>query len=195
MAIFFIIIAYLIGSLSSAVIVCHLLHLPDPRTLGSHNPGATNVLRIGGKMPAAVVLSADALKGLLPVLIAKLSGVQDMALALVALAAVLGHIFPLFFYCKGGKGVATTLGGLFALNIFLGLIAACVWGIVTKLSRYVSLASITAITITVLISPAVSNRYYFLPLLFINLLIIGKHWTNIVRLYQGTEAKIGDHDN
>ena len=114
--ILFCLIAYLIGSISTAIIICHLKGLPDPRTVGSHNPGATNVVRIGGRRLALVVVLGDALKGYLPVFLCSAwFGFEGFALSLVAVSAVLGHIFPIFFHFKGGKGVATAFGALLAL--------------------------------------------------------------------------------
>ncbi|MEE9452277.1 MAG: glycerol-3-phosphate 1-O-acyltransferase PlsY [Gammaproteobacteria bacterium] len=191
MSIIFIILAYLIGSLSSATIVSRLFNLPDPRSQGSQNAGATNVLRLSGRKPAAIVLCADALKALLPVWFAQLLGVTDMALAWVALAAVLGHIFPVFFHFKGGKGVAPALGGFFGLNMLLCLIAILIWVSIAKLTRYSSLASIAAITLSILTSPLYINRYYLVPLIIMNIFILIKHWSNIVRLIEGRESKIG----
>src|SRR4051812_41996280 len=114
-AIVFTLIAYLLGSISSAILICKIMGFPDPRTQGSGNPGATNVLRIGGKMPAIVALIGDILKGVLPVLAARLYGLESIDLCLVASAAFLGHLFPLYFNFKGGKGVATAFGCLVAL--------------------------------------------------------------------------------
>ncbi|KAA0447047.1 MAG: glycerol-3-phosphate 1-O-acyltransferase PlsY, partial [Candidatus Thioglobus sp.] len=111
-----IIASYLIGSISSAILVCKVLRLPDPRTQGSNNPGATNVLRIGGKKAAAITLIGDGAKGAIAVAVAQYLGLDLLAMSLIALAAFLGHIYPIFFGFKGGKGVATFLGGLFVLN-------------------------------------------------------------------------------
>src|SRR5688572_5024295 len=116
-----IVVAYLIGSLSSAIIVCKLMRLPDPRSEGSNNPGATNVLRIGGKKAAAITLAGDMLKGVIPVLAAKWCGIHPLGVGLVMLAAFAGHLYPIFFRFQGGKGVATLLGCLLALNGELGL--------------------------------------------------------------------------
>ncbi|OGT06332.1 MAG: acyl-phosphate glycerol 3-phosphate acyltransferase, partial [Gammaproteobacteria bacterium GWE2_37_16] len=143
-AVFLVIFAYLMGSLSSAIIVSKLLGLPDPRTQGSGNPGATNILRLGGKFPAIITLISDILKGLIPVLIANLANIHGFWLGVIALAAVVGHVFPVFFNFKGGKGVATALGAFIALNIWIGIIAIAVWLIVTAIWRYVSLASLIA---------------------------------------------------
>ena len=117
---FFIIFAYLLGSLSSAIIISRIMGLPDPRTQGSGNPGATNVLRFGGKKAAAFTLAGDAIKGLIPVLAAKLAGVSTDILAVTAIAAFLGHLFPVFFGFKGGKGVATALGAYLGISLTIG---------------------------------------------------------------------------
>jgi glycerol-3-phosphate acyltransferase PlsY len=119
--------AYLLGSISSAIIVCQLMGLPDPRSLGSGNPGATNVMRIGGKKAAAITLFGDTLKGLIPVLIGQLLDVPLLILACIGLAAFLGHLYPVFFRFQGGKGVATLLGVLLGINWMLGLAAIGTW--------------------------------------------------------------------
>ncbi|HEY5789789.1 MAG TPA: glycerol-3-phosphate 1-O-acyltransferase PlsY, partial [Gammaproteobacteria bacterium] len=139
-----VLVAYLLGSLSSAVIVCRLAGLPDPRSGGSGNPGATNVLRLGGKRLAAVTLLGDLLKGLLPVLAARLLGVEPALLGVIALAAFLGHLYPLFFGFRGGKGVATALGVLLGLDWVVGLATLLTWLAVALLSRYSSLSSLVA---------------------------------------------------
>lgn len=186
-----ILLSYLLGSVSTAVIVCQLLGLPDPRTQGSQNPGATNVLRIGGRRAAFWVLLGDFLKGLLPVLIAKLFIHQPPILGLVALAAFLGHLYPLFFQFKGGKGVATAMGAWLGLALSLGGIAILTWVILAGLFRYSSLAAvITAIMVPIysvwLLGPA-----YIGPLLILSALLLYRHRDNIYRLIQGLEPKIG----
>ena len=138
------VIAYLIGSLSSAIIVCRAAGLPDPRTQGSKNPGATNVLRIGGKKAAAITLLGDLLKGVIPVLAAKWFGLNDMGLALVTFAAFFGHLFPIYFQFEGGKGVATLLGCLLALSWPTGLAWMATWFVVAVCFRYSSLSSLVA---------------------------------------------------
>ena len=143
-----IICAYLIGSISAAIIVCKILNLPDPRTQGSNNPGATNVLRIGGKKAAAVVLIGDGLKGALPVLVAQYLGVNLFEMTLIAMAAFLGHVYPIFFGFKGGKGVATFLGALLALNYLVGLSFALTWLFVAKVLKISSLSALIATLLT-----------------------------------------------
>lgn len=188
---FDIIVGYVVGSICSAVIVCRLFELPDPRTAGSKNPGATNVLRIAGKKYAAMVLIGDMLKGLLPVLLAKMLGSGDTLISITCVAAVLGHVFPVFFDFKGGKGVATALGGMLGLHFMLGVMVIATWLLVAKFSRYASLASILAIILAPFYSlVTIGNLHAFLPLILIALLVLYKHHDNITRLLEGTEEKI-----
>lgn len=186
------IISYLIGSISNAVIISKFLALPDPRTKGSQSAGATNILRLAGKKPALLVLIADALKGLIPVLFAWTLGIKGMALGFIVLAGVLGHTYPIFFQFKGGKGVATTLGGLLGINPLLAIFAVAVWGMVAKTFKFSSLASMSAMVATTLLSPILANKSYFLPLLLITLVILYQHRQNITRLLAGTEPKLGE---
>jgi len=181
-------IAYLLGSLCSAIIVSQICNLPDPCTQGSHNPGATNVLRLSGKKYAAIVLLGDFLKGLVPVLIANLMNLSPFAQGLVGLAAVLGHIYPIFFNFKGGKGVATTLGVLFGFHPMVGIAAIIAWLLVAYFSRYASLASMIAIGIAPFVQ--ISGKNAFIPLLIIALIVIYQHKNNIIRLRDGNEPKI-----
>ncbi|MDP3561511.1 MAG: glycerol-3-phosphate 1-O-acyltransferase PlsY [Legionellaceae bacterium] len=188
---FVISLSYLIGSICSAVIVCKLCSLPDPRTEGSQNPGATNVLRLAGKKYAVIVLLADMLKGFLPLLLGKMFGVGPAVLGFMCLAAVLGHIYPIFFEFKGGKGVATALGSILGLNFLLGFIACLIWFLVAKISRYSSLASIVAVSSTpILILFYPGGRGAFFPLLLMAGLILYQHRENIIRLKNKTESKI-----
>jgi len=136
--------AYLVGSLSAAIITCRLMGLPDPRTQGSNNPGATNVLRVGGKKAAAFTLLGDAIKGVIPVLIAQWMEAPSHILALVALAAFLGHLYPVFFGFRGGKGVATAFGVLIALSWPVGLAVLGTWLLLTKLFKISSLSALIA---------------------------------------------------
>lgn len=189
LALIFIIIAYLIGSLNSAILVCKVMKLGDPREAGSGNPGATNVLRIAGKKAASIVLAVDVLKGLIPVLLAQMLGLTGFLLACVALAAVVGHIFPVFFKFQGGKGVATAFGAILAISPIVAIIAAIVWGVVVFVTKYISLASlISAALVAVLI--LFMHIAYFIPLFLIVLLIVWRHKENIDRLRSGTENKI-----
>ena len=138
---------YLMGSISSAILVCQLFGYPDPRTEGSNNPGATNVLRIGGKPAAALTLLGDVPKGVIPVVIAHYLGLGPFVAALVGTFAFLGHLFPVFFHFQGGKGVATAFGLLFALHWPSGLVAGVVWLLVFALTRISSLASLSAFVV------------------------------------------------
>lgn len=187
----FIIIAYLFGSLSTAIIVCQLLQLPDPRKQGSGNPGATNVLRFGGKKVAIFVLIGDLLKGLIPVLIAKWCGVAQLGLAWIGLAAILGHIFPIFFGFKGGKGVATGAGVMFGLNWLLGLSVFITWLIIAATSRYSSLAAIIASISVPIYGFWFVSHATLLPLTLISLFLLWRHHDNFNRLMTGQEDKIG----
>jgi len=188
--IFMIVIAYLIGSLSSAILVCKAMNLPDPRTQGSGNPGATNVLRIGGKVPALITLLGDGLKGFIPVLVGHLIGINPFMLGVIGIAALMGHILPAFFKFEGGKGVATALGVLLALSPIVGIVAIIVWLIVAAISRYSSLAALTAM-IAAPITVLVAGKFaYFFPILIISGILVWRHWDNIQRLRVGTESKI-----
>ena len=182
--------AYLIGSVSSAVLVCQLFKLPDPRFSGSNNPGATNVLRLGGKLPAALVLTFDILKGTIPVWGAYFLGVEPNWLGAIAVAACLGHIYPVFFHFNGGKAVATAFGALLPIGLSLGGLLIATWAIVVWLTRYSSLGAI----ITVALAPIYTwliKPLYTVPVSFLTVLIIFRHRTNIKRLLQGKEPKIG----
>ena len=193
--------AYLIGSLSFAVIVSRVMGLNDPRTYGSGNPGATNVLRSGSKAAAAVTLLLDACKGWLPVVLVKWFGADfglgDNTVALVALAAFLGHLYPVFFNFKGGKGVATALGVLLGISGWLGLATALTWLIVAVFFRYSSLAaliaSIFAPVYYVLCSGIVWNAETPITaaIVVMAMLLIWRHRENIQRLMAGKESKLG----
>ncbi|KTD73970.1 glycerol-3-phosphate 1-O-acyltransferase PlsY [Legionella tucsonensis] len=189
--IFLVVLAYLMGSICSAVIVCKACSLPDPRTEGSKNPGATNVLRIAGKQYAAMVMIADLLKGTIPVLIAKILGAGPATVGFTALAAVIGHMYPVFFDFKGGKGVATAIGALLGFHFIVGILVVATWSIVAKFSRYASLASITAIGFAPFYSLLlIQHLDIFLPIFIMALLIVYKHNENIVRLIDKKEPKI-----
>jgi glycerol-3-phosphate acyltransferase PlsY len=190
MFLIFTILAYLLGSVCTAVLVCKFMGLADPRTEGSRNPGATNVLRIAGKQAALFVLIADGLKGFIPVVLAWMFGVSGFALGIVALAALLGHIYPVFFQFKGGRGVATAMGGLFGLSIFVGLLALITWGAVVYFTRYSSLAALVAFALAPIYILIFSHAAYFLPVAIMSGIIIWRHWDNIERLRSGTEPKI-----
>lgn len=184
--------AYLIGSLSSAVMLCKMAGLPDPRTEGSKNPGATNVMRLGGKKLAATVLLIDVLKGVIPVLIARALGLDINGLAAVALAAFLGHLFPVFFQFRGGKGVATALGAFLALSPALAGAALLTWIAVFVVSRISSLSAILAAAMTPLYGMWLLDGLWarWLVLVMAVLLLI-RHHSNIQRLLAGTESRSG----
>ena len=188
---YYLILSYLIGSISSAVIICKFLDLPDPRSQGSKNPGATNVLRLGGKNLAAFVLFLDVFKGAVPVYIVSYFGFGLTALTFTILFAVLGHIFPVFFRFRGGKGVATYLGGLIMTDFFVALIFGFVWLLVAKVFKVSSLAA--------LVATALSPFYYYLVtsdgestliISLISLLIFYMHRDNIKRLVNKKENVI-----
>lgn len=189
-AIVLVVIAYLIGSLSSAVIVCKALGLPDPRTQGSKNPGTTNVLRIGGKTAALITLLGDALKGFLPVFVAQIIGIHGMIVGVIALAAILGHIYPVFFKFEGGKGVATSFGALIALSPISGILALATWFLMVIIFRYSSLAALTAALIAPIFTLIFGKLAYVLPVIAISAIIVWRHIDNIQRLKAGTETKI-----
>ena len=194
-------IAYLVGSLSFAVIVSRAMGLSDPRTYGSGNPGATNVLRSGSKPAAIVTLLLDAAKGWLPVMLVKWFGpawdLSEGTQALAGLAAFLGHLYPVFFAFKGGKGVATAVGVLLAFEPLLALATMVTFAIIVFFSRYVSLASMVAAVFApayYLIGDGVAwtaSGAKTLALVVMGLLLIWRHRENIQRLLAGTESKLG----
>lgn len=184
------VIAYLFGSLNSAIVLCKLAGLPDPRSQGSGNPGATNVLRFGGKKLAATVLFFDVLKGVLPVLMAHLLGLEMVWVAATALAAFVGHLFPLFFQFRGGKGVATALGGFLALSPALAAAGLLTWLLVFAISRISSLSALTAAALTPVYSlwliDSMGARWLILA---VAIMLIARHHTNIRRLISGNEEQ------
>lgn len=180
---------YLLGSISSAILVCKLMGVPDPRTQGSGNPGATNVLRVGGKKAAAITLLGDMLKGLLPVLAAQLLAMPTAIVAGVAVAAILGHLFPLFFGFRGGKGVATSLGALLAAAWPVGLAVVITWLLVFAVSRVSSLSALTAFVLAPLYAWWLQGEPVFVAaVVFITLLLIWRHRSNIRKLLSGSEG-------
>jgi len=193
LAIGLVIAAYLLGSVSSAIVVCRLLGLPDPRTQGSGNPGATNVLRVGGKKAAAVTLLGDLLKGLIAVLAAKWSGQGAPVLALAGLAAFAGHLYPVFFGFKGGKGVATALGVLFGFSWLVGLATVATWLVMAVLARISSLSALTAMAL----APAYiwwltgDRRWLVGASIVMTAVMFWRHRRNIANLLQGKESRIG----
>ncbi len=193
--------AYLIGSLSFAVLVSRAMGLSDPRTYGSKNPGATNVLRSGSKPAAIITLVLDALKGFVPVILVRLFGEQfglgDGTLALVALAAFLGHLFPVFFKFKGGKGVATAVGVVLGVHWILGLACIASFAIILYFFRYVSLASIAAAAFAPFYylfgdrAAWYTSKPVLLAIFAMAVLLAIRHRENINRLLAGTESKLG----
>ncbi|HHJ14121.1 MAG TPA: glycerol-3-phosphate 1-O-acyltransferase [Gammaproteobacteria bacterium] len=186
---------YLLGSISSAILTCRLMGLPDPRSGGSGNPGATNVLRLGGKKAAAITLAGDMLKGLMPVLAARALGADIAVQSAVAVAAFLGHLYPVFFGFRGGKGVATTLGALLGLHLPLGLATAGSWLVIAKVFRISSLAALIAILLTPLYA------WWLIPeppllasVVFMGVLLFWRHRSNIRNLLHGEEGRIGPRD-
>lgn len=185
-----IILAYLIGSLSGALIIAKMLGLPDPRSIGSGNAGATNMKRVGGTKVGVMVLIFDLVKGLVAVILGHLFGVHPLILGMVAFAAVLGHVFPVFFQFKGGKGVATALGCLIGLAPWVGLVVALTWIIVAYLFKYSSLASLVATIAAPIYILIGSNNAYFVGVVLIAALVIFKHTDNIKRLRRGEESRL-----
>ena len=182
---------YLLGSVSSAVLVSKLMGLPDPRQSGSGNPGATNVLRLGNKSAAALTLLADVLKGVLPVLIAKYLDADTTGIALAGLGAFLGHLFPVFFGFAGGKGVATSLGIFLALNPLIAGSQVALWALMALVFRYSSLAAlVTALATPVLLAWQMDDPVLTGLGIILAALLVFRHRANIVRLVQGNESKI-----
>lgn len=192
LSIVLIIVAYLLGSIASAIIVCKIMGLEDPRTLGSGNPGATNVLRQGNKTAAVLTLFFDLLKGTLAVLLAQFLSTETWVWASVATAAVLGHLFPIFFNFKGGKGVATGFGVFLALSWTTALAMLVTWLIIALIFRYSSLAAL----VTTFLAPFYmfffnSDLYFLFATAIISLLLMWKHKKNAINLVNGIEQKIG----
>ena len=193
--------AYLLGSLSFAVIVSRMMGLSDPRSYGSKNPGATNVLRSGSKAAAVITLLLDALKGWLPVVLVRCCGkpygMEEGTLALVGLAAFLGHLYPVFFRFQGGKGVATALGVLMGVDAYLGLAVCASWLIIAFFSRYSSLASLVAAVFAPVYYVMGAGIAWYLekPVLLVMVIMAAflfwRHSQNISRLLKGTESKLG----
>jgi glycerol-3-phosphate acyltransferase PlsY len=186
------VLAYLLGSVSSAIVIARLFGLKDPREVGSGNPGATNILRYGGKKAAALTLLGDVLKGAVPVLVARALAVEPTVLALVMLAAFVGHVFPVFHGFKGGKGVATAFGALIAVNLWVGLLLIASWLVVALATRYSSLSAITSS----LLAPFYIWWLTESPVLTVATvataaLLLWRHRSNIRKLIAGTETKIG----
>ncbi|WP_077927085.1 glycerol-3-phosphate 1-O-acyltransferase PlsY [Wohlfahrtiimonas populi] len=187
-----VVLAYLIGSLSAAIITCKIMGLPDPRTTGSNNPGATNVLRIGGKKAAIFTLIGDLLKGLIPVMIVKfVFPTEPLLIALTALAAFLGHLFPVFFQFKGGKGVATALGCIIGLNLWVALCAFGVWLAIFLPTRISSLSALTAAVVApIFLWLFDASISVVIAIVIMDILLIIRHKENIQRILKGEEKKM-----
>ena len=191
----FVLCAYLLGSISFAVIMSRLFALPDPRTYGSHNPGATNVLRSGNKWAAILTLLGDAAKGWLAVWLAQHfepQAVNSLLVVAVAFAVFLGHLFPVFLRFKGGKGVATALGVLLALNAWLGLAVLATWLLIIMVFRMSSLAALLAAVSAPIFAMALALPFeYVLTVVGMSLLLFWRHRGNIKNLLAGKESRIG----
>jgi len=184
--------AYLLGSVSSAIIIARLMGLKDPREIGSKNPGATNILRYGGKTAAVLTLVGDALKGAVPVLIAQALTHDVVILALTGLGAFLGHLFPVYFGFRGGKGVATTLGVWLALSPWAGLAMIATWAAIAFVFRYSSLAALTVSVAAPFYVAWFSPGWpYLLAMIVMSATLIFRHRANIRSLLAGTETRIG----
>ena len=184
-------IAYLMGSISSAVLIARLFKLPDPRHHGSKNPGATNVFRLGGRIPAVLVLVCDVLKGTIPVYGSYFLGASPVALGLIAMAACLGHIYPLYFNFKGGKAVATAFGAMIPLGPQVAALLVTSWITVVFITGYSSLGAL----VTVLVAPIITwliKPEYTIAVFMLSALIIIRHKDNLKRLINGKESKIWD---
>jgi len=184
-------VAYLMGSLSTAIIVCKLMGLPDPRTEGSQNPGATNVLRFGGKKAAAITLAGDALKGLIPVLIGYAFHQTTANLGIIGFAAFLGHLYPVFFSFRGGKGVATAFGAIMGVSWMVGLAVLATWLVMAKVFKISSLAALTAACLAPLYFWLIeSNLPLFATSVAMSAMLIFRHRSNIQNLLKGREESI-----
>jgi len=183
--------SYLIGSLSSAIIVCKIMGLPDPRSEGSGNPGATNVLRIGGKKAAAITLAGDMIKGLIPVLVAKYLDATAATLSLVGLAAFFGHLYPVFFQFKGGKGVATMLGVLLGFSWWVGLATIGTWLFMAKVVKISSLSALVATALApVYVWYWFNTNISIAVTILMTVILFWRHRSNITKLVKGTESSI-----
>jgi len=181
--------AYLIGSVSSAIIICRIMGLPDPRSQGSGNPGATNVMRIGGKKAAGITLLGDLLKGLIPVGIAKLLNVPVEVLALTGLSAFFGHLYPLFFGFKGGKGVATSIGVLLGFSLGLGIAFVGTWLLMYKIGKISSLSALIASLLSPIYAWFIAGDMTITGVAVImTTFLLWRHKGNIQRLWAGQEG-------
>jgi glycerol-3-phosphate acyltransferase PlsY len=191
-----VIAAYLIGSISFAIVASRIFRLPDPRSYGSGNPGATNVLRSGRKAAALLTLLGDAAKGLITILVARylapVLGLGEATVAACGVAVFLGHLYPVYFGFKGGKGVATALGVLLGLNVWIALVGLVVFALVAVISRYVSLASVVTASVLVVVAPVqLGLTPISAAIAIIAVLVIWRHRANMARLMSGTESKLG----
>jgi glycerol-3-phosphate acyltransferase PlsY len=191
-----VIAAYLIGSISFAIVASRIFRLPDPRSYGSGNPGATNVLRSGRKAAALLTLLGDAAKGLITILVARylapVLGLGEATVAACGVAVFLGHLYPVYFGFKGGKGVATALGVLLGLNVWIALVGLVVFALVAVISRYVSLASVVTASVLVVVAPVqLGLTPISAAIAIIAVLVIWRHRANMARLISGTESKLG----
>lgn len=189
----FIVGAYLLGSISFGILTCRAFSLPDPRTTGSGNPGATNVLRSGKKSAAFLTLLGDALKGWLAVWLALRSGLLMWEVCAVALAVFLGHLYPVYYRFKGGKGVATALGVMLAISLWLGVAVLLTWALVFWATRYSSLAAMVAAILAPAYAYLLMPGYmdYVWTTLLLSLFLVWRHRSNIKKLWAGTEAGFG----
>jgi len=190
-----VIAAYLIGSISFAIVASWIFRLPDPRSYGSGNPGATNVLRSGRKAAALVTLVGDAAKGSVTILVARslapVLGFAEATVAACGVAVFLGHLYPVYFGFKGGKGVATALGVLLGLNLWIALVGLVVFALVTIISRYVSLASVVTAAVLIVVAPVqLGLTPVAAAIAIIAVLVIWRHRGNMARLISGTERKL-----
>lgn len=186
------VLAYLAGSVSTAIIVCKAMGLKDPRTTGSGNPGATNVLRVGGKLPAALTLLGDGLKGFLPVFITAAVYDHTPTIGLAALAAFIGHLYPVFFRFEGGKGVATALGALLGLDLSIGALALVTWLAVSLAFKRSSLAALVTFGLVPVYLLLRGQTVFAVAFLMIAAFLFYTHRGNIQRLLDGTEPTIGN---
>ena len=196
--------AYLLGSVNSAIIISKVFSLPDPRSLGSGNPGATNVLRTGNKFAALITLAGDLLKGLIPVLLAEFFTANTILVAATGVAALLGHMYPIYYHFRGGKGVATTLGVLLGFDWILAVIWIVLWLLVAWQFRFSSLAALVATLITLVISYFTmtdgigyqdNNIFIVVAIAIITVLVFWRHRENLTKLLSGTESRIGQKNN
>ena len=193
MAILWLIGGYLSGSVSSAILICRLLGHGDPRTVGSRNPGTTNVLREFGKVPAGLTLFGDVAKGFIPVVLCTLLGFDQAAIALAGVGAFVGHLYPVFFGFAGGKGVATLIGVLLGFNPWLGIIFIACWIAVALVTRYSSLSALTATALAPLAALQLGAPLAIVAAIgAMGLLVFWRHRSNIRKLLTGTEDTIGN---